>query len=923
MKYYILIFLFNFNFIMGINIIREGIPKEIQHGVLYCELLSSNKDYKYYINITEYELNEENIFELYSEENKIIRLMSIYILLTNATIEEILNYGIEPTSENQYIITENSYKTDYSTGQNFFFMPFKKISTDKKYFLIKIIIDEGIINKNVNFSISYRIPTFHLNFTGNNTILFSGSLKCMDNIHLYYKFELDKNINLKKKNILFFVNDSTIPIFSTNLTSLITFVNNLFIIQKNKSIISEVYLGLKDLHFKNISITINLDKNDFLLINGEKKISQKFYLEQINCRNKFYIIENNNVLYNKEMKKFLILNKLYGNYSLKYYNSCNNINFEEYSFEEGIEIKEKIESIEGNLNIFILNCTTPTAFIFELFSEDSSTKIILEEGKQIKHFLSPRKENFNIELNIKEDYKKYKFFISLLDKDNRNKTQDIICYFDYNGKTEQFILENNNKAHNETIYYIDKQITNISINANDGIFIYYFLSSNRLFHNIIEGESIVDKKEMQNLIFKIRKDLLFDYFTFEADSNKNINANYELKILNSEYIENNNKIIVPIPDINIPESKSIKLKFSNPYNKFDSLIVDNNDENYYLLINFENVDINFPIYVNIKYNYNEKILPISQKKSELILVESEYEIYGNKSYFNETKILFNIIKCDCSNNYSFIHYYENDNNIINVNNITKKREFILEKNIYYNSKIKIIRDNNNDNKFLKSFIPADYYNNGDLVLNYFIVSEKSYNQYIITKDFSINYKDKMRSKIYLNWKEYITKNNNHINTNYSIYILPKNSIINSMCQFLMIPSNISVINSTEIEIKIDKGNYKVAIIATVIDKDFPFTSIYDILYLNVNKRLNIILIIVLSSIGFLIIFLILFILFRKKRKFICFKRDENTFSSKIEDKEKTNNRNLSGIENDIINESSLKRLKEEEMNSLNDNLIKN
>ena len=142
-----------------------------------------------------------------------------------------------------------------------------------------------------------------------------------------------------------------------------------------------------------------------------------------------------------------------------------------------------------------------------------------------------------------------------------------------------------------------------------------------------------------------------------------------------------------------------------------------------------------------------------------------------------------------------------------------------------------------------------------------------------------------------------------------------------MCQLLLIPSNISILNSTKIEIKLDKGNYKIAIIATVIDEDFPFTTIYDILYLNVSKRLNIILIIALSIIGFIIILLILFVLFRKRRKFICFKKDENNFSSNIENRESIFNGSIS--ENDIFNENNKNKPKEKELNSLSDNLINN
>ena len=198
MRFYIILlfFLFNPNFdIIGTNIVNNNTPREIKHGILDNDFWSSNTEYEYYINITEYKLNEENIFELYSkEDDRIIKSIKIYTLLTNATIKEILNNKINPTSEDQYIKTENSYKLDFSTGITYFFMPFKKINIDQKYFLIKIIIDDENINQNVYYSISNRIPTFYLNFTNNNSILFSGNLKSRDDIHLYYKFELDKNI---------------------------------------------------------------------------------------------------------------------------------------------------------------------------------------------------------------------------------------------------------------------------------------------------------------------------------------------------------------------------------------------------------------------------------------------------------------------------------------------------------------------------------------------------------------------------------------------------------------------------------------------------------------------------------------------------------------------------------------------------------
>ena len=919
----LLLFLLNsYSNVNGIDILNEEIPKEIKHGSLQNDFWSNGKFYEYYINITDYELNEENIFEMYThEEFNIFIFMNIYIILTNSTIEEIINNKIKPKTSDLYIKVPNNYKLDSSTNLNYFYMPYKKTSINQNYLIIYISgILDNVNNQKIYYSISKRIPIFHLNYTENISNIFSKSLESRDDIHLYYKFKIDRNIDLKKNNILFFVNDTTIPIFSTNLLSLITFENKIFLIQKNNSNISEIYLGLKNLKSKYMNVTINLDKNDYYVLEGEKRENKKLFIEKINCENKFYIIENYYDLYDEEMQKYLIINKLYGNYSVKYYNSFNNINFEDFSMEEkGVEIN-KIQSIIGKLNIYILNCYTPTSIIFEFFS-NNSVPINLQEGKQYTTFLITNK-NIDTKLNLEIEDKKYKLYITLLDKDYRNITQQLNCNFKYKKTTNQFTLDTNNSKHNETLYFGDIEHPSIIFNSNEGVFINYYLTSNRLFYNIIEGEITLDKKEMENLIFKLRKDLLFDYITLEIEAeNKKISANYELKILNSEYIENNNRIMAPIPEINIPESNYIKLNISNPYNKYDSIILDNDYDNYfYLLISFNNFIYTFPIYVNIKYNYNKEIIPISEIKSVVILTGIEYEVYGNKNYLNKNKILFNINKCNCSNNYSFIHYYENDNNIINKIIIANDRNIILENNYYYNSKIKIIKEYENETNLetnIKNIFPSDYYNIGDIILNYFSVNEQLYKNLIITKDFSIKYEDKMRSKIILTWNKYI--NNNHINVNYSIYILPKDSIVNSMCQLVLIPSNKSIINTNKLEINLEKGNYKVAIIASVINEEFPITNMYDFLYLNVSKRLSIFLIIFISFLCLMILLIILFIIFRKKRKFICFRREENTYSSKIEGNENNCNENINESHN--LNEDKTDKVKNEELTDLNENLI--
>ena len=909
-------------YIKGINIENDEFyeyPKEIKHGILNKDSWTNRKSYEYYIDIKDYKINEENIFELYTSDLSLIIYSNIFTLLTNATEEEIKNYSVQP--KDIYFQKEDSFKLDPLTNEIYFYMPFKKTSINQNYFVILInIFYEGSYNQDIFYSISKRIPTIILNQNGNNNQIFFESLESRNDIHLYYKFEIGKNINLKENNIFFFVNETQGAIFSTNLSSLITYDNQIFILEKNNNEdVSEIYLGLKSLVNKTINITINLDKNDFYLLNGRARIDQKIYIEKLNCDNKFYIIENYYESFEEKMQKFLIINKLYGNFSLKYYNSFKSINFDEFSKEDNeIEILESVVSIEGKLNIYILSCVTPTAFIFEFFSNLSDHNPNLDEGKEIKAFLYPNQE-YKLKIKVWENYKKYEFYISLLN-DNRNISQELNGYFKY--KQNTFNLNNNENKLNKMIYYGDE--SEISINSEKGAFVHFYLTSNLFFYNIIEGQTIVDQDEKKNLVLKIKNNLLFDSITLEAETESNsfkIQSYYEIKLLNKEVVQQNNKILAPSPGISIPKTNAIKLNFSNPYNKFDYPDdYDTNENDFYLFISFSKIDTNDPIYINIKYNYNEQIKSLSQIKSEIINLESEYEIYGNKDYINKSKILFNINKCNCSKNYSFINYYENNDTIITKNNITKNREIILVNNLYFNTKMKINSISNNErNDNNINYFPADYYVNGDIYLNYFLVDEKIFDQLKITNNFEINYEDKMRSKTSLSWNEYVILNNNHhIATNYSIYILPKDSIINSICQLSLIPSNKSIINLTEIEIDLEEGEYRVAIIATVIDEQFPIVNMYNILNIEVSKRLNITLIVYLSVFGFIIILLILFFLFRKKRKFLFFKRKKTKFSSQIEGN-KQNQKKC----NEKLEEVNYLDEKKELKNEINNNDIEN
>ena len=262
---------------------------------------------------------------------------------------------------------------------------------------------------------------------------------------------------------------------------------------------------------------------------------------------------------------------------------------------------------------------------------------------------------------------------------------------------------------------------------------------------------------------------------------------------------------------------------------------------------------------------------MSPIKSEIITPQKEYEISSyDRNYIIKDKMVFNINKCNNLVNYTLINYYENKNNILKETQIINTHQEFLIDNFYYKSKMILKRESEEEINDTIIY-PAEYYNKGDILLNYFLIESSILKELVFTTDFNIIYKND--SDIKLSWKKYSYREVNNktidIPTNYSIYILPKNSIVNTICQLHLIPSNKSIINKTETKIELIKGEYKIAIIATIIDEEMPFEIMYNILELNIKKSANITLIILLSLLGMIIIMIILLFAFRKKLKLFC------------------------------------------------------
>ena len=477
-------------------------------------------------------------------------------------------------------------------------------------------------------------------------------------------------------------------------------------------------------------------------------------------------------------------------------------------------------------------------------------------------------------------YSKYKVHIRILDEDTTNK-RILECLFYSHGKNSYYTMKNPEMIHSEIIYpddyYKYDWFPHFAFKTTDNIYLEYYTSSNRLITNIASGRTIIDRF-CPHTAFKIKKDISFDYISLKAKCSQEIYGLYELKLINNDDIETEtNALMVGLPNVWMPVSDSFNLKFSNPYEKYNQYGDINNEENnYYLLLSF-NIGY-YPIFIDIDYIYNDQIVVLTSIKSEIIQPQKEYEV---RSYSNDyhilDKLMFNINKCNELENYVLINYYVDLDNKIKETSIVDSHQIIAIDNKY--TKLKMIlkkESEKNETKNESIIYPADYYNKGDILLNYFLIESSIYKELKFTSNYTITYEEETWSEIILKWEEYIYReiNNNKINipTNYSIYILPKDSVVNTICQLYLIPSNKSIVNTTQIKINLVEGEYKIVIIANIIDNEMPFEIMYNFIELNIIKKINIALIVVSSLFGLIVILIILFFIFRKKIMFYWKKR---------------------------------------------------
>ena len=851
-----------------------------------------NTSYLYYIDIKNYYEGEENVVEFISGYKDTIKSIPIFLLTTNRTEEEILKGLVIPNELD--IDNSKRIKKRASSDLYVYVNNYKKTSSDQTFFLILFKPTNIIKSLYVDISLSNRINNFNItneNFENKTTIKYN--LKVRKNVEDFYKFIIN-DISVEEQNIIFFVKEYNIISFYKEEINITNSESNLmFLIQKNSTNKTNHVIFISAIgEAGEVNIEITLIKNDIIYFKERRNAELPLYIENIMFQQDIYIIEDYEKVNSNYQKEYdLNIIPLYGDFTLTFYEPFNTTDLEDlFNNSNGTNINKFLSKVSSYSNFYRLLCTSPCALKFGYINLMLRGKELDEGDIRINYIYTPDYSYDTFYCIVTNETKKYYLFLELYedkyeDKYNYINANTYARPFSSNGPREIFDKENRNYYH--ILYFNSKSSSFPQINffSMSGSFIKIYLTSNLLYSNIVEGLNVIDISK-KNLAFKMRRDLLFDYVLiniYSHDKKHIINIYYDVKILSPDKIDEKGKVLCELPTTGETNTKELNLKYSNPYNKYKSKI--KKEEFMFIVFKVNNViKEDFPFIFDIKYYYNNTVVNIPYKEGKIIELNKEYKIYSEKEYTTNSYMILNINKCNINKNYSIHTFYENLNNIVFQDNITEKRNLILHNNIYNNTNIKVeeiiyndINDTNytndstiynDDIKINTYFPPTNYLTNDDIHMNYFTVNESLLDLNKITNDFTIKY-EKSKDRIIIKWSPYLSKDFNisELTIQYDLYILPKDSKVNSICQMSLIPPNYTVINKTEYDLILSQGKYKINIIASVLNNEFPLITFYDELDLKVSDSVKIVIYIVLIiSLVILFIFIITLCLMNKYKK---------------------------------------------------------
>ena len=614
----------------------------------------NTKAFSFYVDISDYELNEENLITFKFTHNAAKNKLIDYCYAKNMNFKEFDN--------NKFISNmpahEEDSEADFSrlnsldNVYHLYFARTQKSEEDKKSFLLvhcNMKIDEELYfdPEKINVYLSQR--AINLDFSDNKVF------NNIDNVKINQKINIDDFIPKIYRIILPMTEKSYYNklsyVFYTNIQIQTVYEDTMIGVDHSNEDLRKIFaISSKNFKKKKILYIKLFGAKQEINFRAESTNSEIYYFhdnyrpnkvlsqQHLNCGNSFYYIGSYSILADNID---FYLEEIYGKYNLYYKNTITDKNDDSIltNGNDKYLVKSNIGELSKEFDIIELKCQSPGYFNFNLLKTYFTRSLTMYQ-RQIAYV---SKGDFYIYPNVKEGQTKISLELSTL----LGKEVEINVY---NNTNDKFTINSKNKYFQIKYKKAENVPNYIKLTAKeDKTLISVRITDENLYKIAENNRSRINE---ERILFKLENSQKYKNVNITL---KRVSHDYTYTMFRGDISYAVDPILSGYETISIGDNTSLNLIFSNPYIKLNSMVPDKEDSPFYIMFYiYDPEGVQKDIYT--EYSPIEEYEEMPNSETKILAVKDEKYSLNIKKDISKLSVLYQ----GCGNSLKEVNIYSYD-----------------------------------------------------------------------------------------------------------------------------------------------------------------------------------------------------------------------------------------------------------------------
>lgn len=532
----------------------------------------NSKKFSFYVDINDYELNEENIITFKFSHNAYKNKLIEYCYAKNMNFEEF--------DDNKFVSNMPAHEEDSEANfsrlntldnvHHLYFARTQKGEENKKSYLLvhcsmKIDDDKYYDPETITVFLSKRAISLNLSenqYLNGNSIKINQKVNIEDFIPKVYRISIP--YSEKKLSYVFYTNIQIQTVYEDSMIKSdytkdeLRQIYALSAEKKEKKVYVKLFGAKQEINFR-----LESTESDIYYYSGNSRPVQILSQQHLNCGNSYYYIGSYS---NLATDSNYFLEEIYGRYNIFYKNSISDSD-EDTILTEGKNqylLGSKDGSLSKSYDIVELKCDSPGYFNFHLLIT-YFTKTLTMYQRQVAY--APE-GYFYIYPTVNEGQKHINLEVTTL----LGKEVEIYA------NNQTYKINSENKYFQISFKKAEDVPNSLRLNVKESNTLLSIKLSDDSLYNVVEGYRSRINEEF--ILFKLNNSMEYKNVNITL---KRVSHDYSYTMFRGDVSYTFNPILSGYSTVPLGDQKQINLILSNPYLKLNSMVPDKENSPYYIM----------------------------------------------------------------------------------------------------------------------------------------------------------------------------------------------------------------------------------------------------------------------------------------------------------------------------------------------------